>query len=208
MKAYISGPITGMPDYNFIAFNRAETKLKNQGYEVFNPVKIDNGSTDRPWEFYMRLCLKELPDCNVLFVLPGWEKSKGASFEVQIAKALKIPIINIETDKEIQEDSVLKEAESLINGPRQVSYDHPLHNFSRTALFIQGILLNKLKENEIISPEEVGLIMIAMKISRKCNKHSRDNLVDLAGYAGCIELIKRKKDEINRISRSNIKKED
>jgi len=35
--------------------------------------------------------------------------------------------------------------------------------------------------------------MIALKISRECNKHKRDNLVDIAGYAKTIDMVMEKK---------------
>ena len=43
-----------------------------------------------------------------------------------------------------------------------------------------------------LSAEKVALCMVALKISRELNSHKRDNLVDMAGYAGTIELIRKR----------------
>ena len=49
-----------------------------------------------------------------------------------------------------------------------------------------------------VSPEKVGLCMVALKISRECNQHKRDNLVDGSGYFKCIDLVvtKRKQEAV------------
>lgn len=40
-----------------------------------------------------------------------------------------------------------------------------------------------------VTPVQVGLCMIALKISRECNMHKRDNLTDIAGYAETVNLV-------------------
>lgn len=79
--------------------------------------------------------------------------------------------------------SILEEAQGLVYGDRQASYGHPLDDFSRTAKMWSAILGHE------VTPEEVGLCMCAVKISRQINKPKRDNLVDLAGYAATVELV-------------------
>ena len=39
--------------------------------------------------------------------------------------------------------------------------------------------------------------MIAVKISRECNAHKRDNLVDIAGYAACADKVLSKIKDLN-----------
>lgn len=80
-------------------------------------------------------------------------------------------------------ESVLVEAERLVHGDRQASYGHPIDDFTRTAKMWSAIL------GFPISPEQVGLCMCAVKISRQCNKPKRDNLVDLAGYAETVHMV-------------------
>ena len=80
--------------------------------------------------------------------------------------------------------SILTTAEQLINGPRQKDYGHPFEDFTRT-----GKMWGAILGTNPIPPETVALMMVALKISRECNQHKEDNLIDGAGYFGTIELI-------------------
>lgn len=79
--------------------------------------------------------------------------------------------------------TILEEAQSLVYGDRQAAYGHPLDDFSRTAKMWAAILGCE------VTPEQVGLCMCVVKISRQLNRPKRDNLVDLAGYAATVELV-------------------
>lgn len=79
--------------------------------------------------------------------------------------------------------NILEEANKLVYGDRNEDYGHPFDDFSKTATMWSMILGTE------VTPEQVGLCMIAVKLSRQINKPKRDNLVDLAGYAATIEMI-------------------
>lgn len=79
--------------------------------------------------------------------------------------------------------NILEEANGLVHGDRQAAYGHPLDDFSRTAKLWSAILGHE------VTPEQVGLCMCAVKISRQVNKPKRDNLVDLAGYAATVQMV-------------------
>jgi len=84
----------------------------------------------------------------------------------------------------IPHQSTLLEAERLVHGDRNASYGHPLDDFTRTAKMWSAILGIEVR------PEQIGLCMIAVKLSRECHAPKRDNLVDIAGYAETVEWLK------------------
>lgn len=94
MKVYISGPISGLL-YEEVekAFNDAEIRLQEQGYEVVNP--LNNGlPRESTWNEHMRADLKLLLDCDAIYMLDGWEYSRGASLEYDLAIDLGFKLIH------------------------------------------------------------------------------------------------------------------
>jgi hypothetical protein len=99
MKIYLSGPMTGMPGLNRPMFELAESSLVKQGHEVVNPLKVsEHLGVDAGWEQYMRADIKALLDCDEIMLLKGWEKSRGAQLEMQIAHHVGM-VINFFDDK-------------------------------------------------------------------------------------------------------------
>ena len=90
---YLSGPMTGLPDYNRPAFNEVAEELRAQGKTVFNPADIGPKENIMPRAWYMRKDLEGLMKSDSVYVLPGWDTSEGAKLEVAIAKELELPII-------------------------------------------------------------------------------------------------------------------
>ncbi len=84
----------------------------------------------------------------------------------------------------IKDESILSEAERIVNGDRQVDYSDPVENFKH----ISAIASSISKEN--LSPTTCAIVMIAVKLARENYKHKRDNLVDLAGYVEILNRIK------------------
>lgn len=97
-KVYLSGPMTGIPDFNFPKFHRLAAVIRATGVECFNPAETDGGSQDKPYEFYIREDIKALLECTELALMPGWENSKGANLELSIARALKLPVYQLTED--------------------------------------------------------------------------------------------------------------
>ncbi len=77
--------------------------------------------------------------------------------------------------------NILEEANKLVDGDRNKDYGSPLEDFRRTAKMWSAIIGIE------IDPRKIPLCMIALKISRECNKPKKDNLVDIAGYARTLE---------------------
>ena len=91
MKVYITGPMTGLPDYNLPAFAAAEQALNAAGYDAVNPGArgVIEGYT---WVDYMKDAIRELLDCDGVAVLEGWSDSNGAKLELEIANALGMTV--------------------------------------------------------------------------------------------------------------------
>jgi hypothetical protein len=85
---YIAGPITGVADYKQ-KFAQAERLLKDLGAEVFNPATLPAGL---PEFAYMDICLAALRHCDAVLMLEGWESSKGARAEKELAAKIGLII--------------------------------------------------------------------------------------------------------------------
>lgn len=91
-RIYIAGPMTGLPDLNVHAFNAAADALRTQGWHVENPA--DHGVIEgAQWEDYLAYDITRLVTCGAIYLLPGWEKSKGATLEAHIAKTLGLQVL-------------------------------------------------------------------------------------------------------------------
>lgn len=92
--------------------------------------------------------------------------------------------------------TMLQKAELTIQGDRQRDYGDKLQNFSQIAMLWQGTLATKLQPDAAITPEDVALCMIQVKIARlaKSPDHE-DSLLDVAGYAGCMSLLQKERIE-------------
>lgn len=91
--------------------------------------------------------------------------------------------------------SMLAHADSLINGQRQQDYGDKLQNFSQIAMLFQGVLATKLRPTEKITPEDVALLMIQVKIARLAKSPDHyDSIVDVAGYAGCYDMLRNERE--------------
>jgi hypothetical protein len=87
MRVYIAGPMTGLPEFNFPAFNAMAEVLRADGWHVENPA--EHGHVDgADWGDYLRYDISRLSTCSAMMLLPGWSSSRGARLEVSIAKEL------------------------------------------------------------------------------------------------------------------------
>jgi len=91
MKAYITGPMTGMPELNFPAFNEASLLLRSWGHVVVNPAELNPDPTT-PWQECMRADIRALCDCTHIIMLDGWTGSKGAKLELYVAEQLGLKV--------------------------------------------------------------------------------------------------------------------
>ena len=87
MKVYIAGAITNDPNYR-AHFTSAEFDILAQGHTPVNPAKnVENSYRD-----YINTGLKQLMECDAIYMLHGSITSTGAMLEYHYAKAVGIPI--------------------------------------------------------------------------------------------------------------------
>jgi len=100
---FLSGPMSGLPDFNRAAFNAAATDLRSRGLEVWNPAdlvaedvlelravvhgRLAFGSPPE-WVDWLAANLAALPRYRVVQTLPGWELSRGSLVEVTAARQM------------------------------------------------------------------------------------------------------------------------
>lgn len=73
--------MTGLPNLNHPAFQEATEMLRAQGHAVYSP-------HERPWDnprqAFTEYC-RIICAADAIYMLPGWQKSKGAQIEHALA---------------------------------------------------------------------------------------------------------------------------
>ena len=87
-RIYISGPMTGLPDYNRPAFAVAALHLLQAGYDVKNPAAQPEVFGWTTAGYLIERDLPMLRRCHGVALLPGWQKSLGARTEIELARDL------------------------------------------------------------------------------------------------------------------------
>jgi len=85
--------------------------------------------------------------------------------------------------------SVNSEADEIINGDRRDDYGDVTQSFTTIGELWAPIFGHR------VSPHEVALCMIQLKVARYLHGHQRDSLVDICGYAGCLDMIRMDEEE-------------
>ena len=94
-KVYISGPIAHYDlSERKTAFAKTALYLKCSEYDTVNP--FDNGiHDDAPWQEHMKADMKLLLECKYIYMMPGWQLSKGCKLELDVATSCDIETINL-----------------------------------------------------------------------------------------------------------------
>ena len=102
---YIAGPMRGITDYNFLAFDDARDGLRRARWDVISPADMDREAgfdpdalpEDHDWstippdfDFSAAFArdIQAVQQCDAIFLLQGWEKSAGARAEKAVAEWL------------------------------------------------------------------------------------------------------------------------
>lgn len=98
LKGYLSGPMTGYPNYNFEAFNEAAADLRAEGFEIVNPAESHGGDQSLAWSDYLSWDLDQIRTCDFLVMLDGWQDTgaTGARLEMAYALAFSLPIYQLD----------------------------------------------------------------------------------------------------------------
>jgi hypothetical protein len=103
-KVFISGPMTGYPNWNHGVFNDVAMQLRIFGFTVVNPAEFFDGDTTRRREEYMReSVIKLLNETEMVVLLPGWADSSGALVEASIAYELGYELGELKFRKDLDE---------------------------------------------------------------------------------------------------------
>ena len=82
-NVYISGAIAHLDiEERKAAFNAAEQRLKAAGMIPFTA----------DWREHMRVDIKALLECDAIYMLRGWEMSKGCKLELDVASSCGIEV--------------------------------------------------------------------------------------------------------------------
>ena len=84
---YLSGKITDNENYKQ-DFASAERFLLQMGYIVANPARLDEVAEGLTYEQIMKICYRLVDISDIIFMVSGWQKSKGANAELSYAKSL------------------------------------------------------------------------------------------------------------------------
>lgn len=101
MTVYISGGISGVPDYKS-KFKKAEEHILNLGFKAINPAGLKGNVMAGDFDYgdFMNMCLLMLETADCVYALDGWEKSDGAKEERRNAEILMKEIVTEAEERE------------------------------------------------------------------------------------------------------------
>lgn len=81
------------------------------------------------------------------------------------------------------EKNILHEADARVSLTAQPEYGDPRINLARIAVGWSELL------GVDVRPDQVAACMIWLKLARLSHAYKRDSVVDVAGYARCMEIV-------------------
>ena len=85
--------------------------------------------------------------------------------------------------------TILEEALDITNNARRTEYGSVKDSFRNIAI-VASVFTGKP-----LTMVDIAKVMISVKISREANKHKRDSLTDLCGYARLLSILEGDEDE-------------
>lgn len=144
-RIYIAGPMTGIPQFNFPAFDTARDRWRSWGWDVVSPADMDRRwwrekfneefDVNNPdpriiaggdiYDEWLRMDVAEIATCDAIALLPGWQNSKGVAKELAVANLLKLEVWDAITGEFVEDaapvmmltsDTVERKATPLATG--------------------------------------------------------------------------------------------
>jgi 5'(3')-deoxyribonucleotidase len=119
-----------------------------------------------------------------------WNEGRCIAAEDRRVDFIQVSLKKINERAQVSQQkfsSILAEADRLTGHDRQTDYGPPDEDFRRTAGMWTAMLAHKLKDGQKFESWEVAQLMICIKLSRLQHARKRDNVVDTAGYANCMD---------------------
>lgn len=208
-KLYLSGSVSALMGPEI---DKAREYYEKIGWEV--KVIPPDAVRAMTLEESLRAGLELLIACDAIALLPFWASSRRALLESLVAKTLGMPMFDaqkrsmlsvpqgfynslpplsdsgekMEQEVEPSSESIVEEAIRLVSSDRSSAYGHPLDDFTKTAAIWSALL------GTPVTPEQVGLCMVGVKLSREAHAHKRDNLVDALGYILTVEKVREERE--------------
>jgi hypothetical protein len=88
----------------------------------------------------------------------------------------------------VTDETVLEEAQKIVDGERNHSYGHPKDNHGCTSVLWSAYINRKCGVAIQLDARDVCWLNILQKASRDANMPKRDNLLDTCGYARNAEM--------------------
>lgn len=96
-RVYLSGPITNTKNYKGLFMFAEELAALGDAEQIYNPAAQISASSS--WEQAMHRCLSEITNYDTVVMLLGWNVSRGAKLERDVALACGMRVVDFGENK-------------------------------------------------------------------------------------------------------------